>query len=87
MKMSLLVLFTHQNLLLRGLAIIGFEALLGSPGPAAFTARTRNSYSVPSSRLPAVPLQSGPASPAFTQRVVPFSFFSITYPVIGDPPS
>jgi len=33
-------------------------------------------------------LQSGPlVSPAFVQRGDPFSRFSITYPVIGDPPS
>lgn len=65
-----------------------FEASLGSPGPAALTARTLNSYSTPSSRLSAVPLVSlGPTSPAFTHFGEPFSLFSITYPVIGDPPS
>lgn len=64
------------------------DAALGSPGPAALTARTRNSYSTPSSRLSTVALVSfGPDSPAFVHLGIPFSRFSITYPVIGDPPS
>lgn len=76
-----------EDLRLRLLAVIGLLASDGSPGPAALMALTLNSYSTPSSRLSTRPLQSGPVSHALIHLGAPFSRFSITYPVIGDPPS
>lgn len=71
-----------------GLVITDLLALDGSPGPAALTARTRNSYSVFSSKCGTVPLQSvAGTSAALIHLPESFSRFSMTYPVIGDPPS
>lgn len=60
----------------------------GSDWPALFTAITRNRYSLPSMRPCTRPFVVGVSiSKAFSHIVLYLSFFSMMYPVMGDPPS
>lgn len=93
LKLSKKIISQWMNCLNIHLHFLGFVTIdwlgwLGSPGPASLTARTRNSYSTPSSKLSAVPLQYGLFnSAAFVQLGLPFSLFSMMYPITGEPPS
>lgn len=70
------------------LAVMKSVCLQGFPWPARFSADTLNVYSRPSIR----PVQVywvalTTDSLAFTHRMLFLSFFSMQYPVMGEPPS
>lgn len=70
------------------LAVMNSVCLQGLPCPARFRADTRKVYSRPSIRpvqVYCVALTTD--SLAFTHRILFLSFFSMQYPVMGEPPS
>ena len=72
---------------LRGLTVTGGVVFDGTPGPALFTARTLNSYVSPSIRSGTAQLVLLAGTSHALSQPPYLSFFSITYFVIGDPPS
>lgn len=68
-------------------ATIGPTESDSSPGPALFTARTRNSYACPSVKSGTVAVVLPPGTSNAFSQPPNLSFFSIIYAVIGAPPS
>ena len=72
----------------KSLASTCCDGELGGPWPILFSAETRNSYSLSSTRSVIVQVRSTTSSGrARTQRELLVTLRSTTYPVTGEPPS